>query len=169
MTEAEDSAAERIRAWRQPGFKIRSTGVAIDRGRLLAHTIGPEVGWWALPGGGPDFQELAVDTLRREMVEELGADVEVGRLLFVIERTFTARRDLPAHHLDLCFEMTVPADVRRRRGPWQGATPEEYGDLLFDWIPLEGLGSELPFYPAFMVEHLRAPLPPAPVHVTSRT
>ena len=169
MSATEDSAAERVRAWRQPGFKIRSTGIAIDEDRLLVHTIGPKVAWWALPGGGPDFQELAADTLRREMVEELGAEVEVGRLLFVVERTFTARAGLPAHHLDLAFEMSVPAEVRRRRGPWAGATPEEYGDLLFDWVTLDALGSDPPFYPAFLVEHLRAPLPRWPVHVTSRT
>jgi hypothetical protein len=45
-----------LRGWQQPGFKIRATGVAIDRQRLLVHTVGAEPAWWALPGGGPNFQ-----------------------------------------------------------------------------------------------------------------
>lgn len=149
---------------------MRATGVAVDRGRVLVHTIGPNMTWWALPGGGPEFQEFSSTTLEREMEEELGAAVEVGRLLFVIERAFTSRAGAPAHHIDLAFDMTVLDErVLEKQAPWVGPSPEEYGDLIFHWEPLHSLGQDLPFYPGFLVEALRSPLPKHPVHLTSTT
>ena len=149
---------------------MRATGVAVDRGRVLVHTIGPNTTWWALPGGGPEFQEFSSTTLEREMEEELGAAVEVGRLLFVIERAFTSRAGVPAHHIDLAFDMTVVDErVLEKQAPWVGPNPEEYGDLIFHWEPLHSLGQDLPFYPGFLVEALRSPLPKHPVHLTSTT
>lgn len=69
----EESVAAVRRSWEHPNFKMRATGVTVNDGRLLVHTIGPDIKWWALPGGGQDFQELSPSTLKREMVEELGA------------------------------------------------------------------------------------------------
>jgi len=165
MSEADAPA---LRGWQQPGFKIRATGVAIDRGRLLVHTVGTAPDWWALPGGGPEFQELSSETLAREMVEELGVTARVGRLLFVVERIFTTLNGIEAHHLDLSFEMSLDDEVRRRTEPWLGPSPEDYGSLLFHWHPLDTLGEAVPFYPAFMIEHLRGPLPQHPLHVAVR-
>jgi ADP-ribose pyrophosphatase YjhB (NUDIX family) len=155
-----------LRSWQQPGFKVRASGVAITDDRLLVHTIGPGTAWWALPGGGPEFQELSATALEREMAEEVGTAVDVGRLLFVIERAFTARSDQPAHLLELVFAMTVlDAEIVAHREPWVGPTPEEYGELLFHWEPLATLGDAVPFYPGRLVRHLRAPLPSHPVHL----
>ena len=157
-----------MRSWRQPGFKIRSTGIAINDDRLLVHTVGREARWWALPGGGPNFQEFASATLAREMAEEIGATVRVGRLLFVIERAFTTRLGERAHHLDLAFELEIlDQHLLERREPWVGPTPEEYGELVFSWEPLADLGRTVPFYPGFLVDHLRRPLPQHPLHLTS--
>jgi ADP-ribose pyrophosphatase YjhB (NUDIX family) len=156
----------RLRGWQEDGFKLRASGAAITDGRLLVHTIGPSVGWWALPGGGPEFQELGAETLEREMEEEVGASIEVGSLLFVIERAFTNGVGRPSHMLELVFSMRVlDDDLASRREPWTGPRPEEYGELVFHWEPLAALGDRVPFYPARLVEHLRAPLPDRPVHL----
>jgi hypothetical protein len=102
------------------------------------------------------------------MMEELGAEVAIGRLLFVVERIFTSLNGVEAHHLDLSFEMSVDDQVRRRSEPWQGPSPEDYGVLVFHWEPLDTLGDSLPFYPAFMANRLRAPLPQHPIHIAVR-
>jgi 8-oxo-dGTP pyrophosphatase MutT (NUDIX family) len=52
----------------------RDGKVLIDRGVLL-----PE--YWELPGGRLHKDEHIVDALKREVREELGVDIEVGRFL----------------------------------------------------------------------------------------
>ncbi len=36
-----------------------------------------ESGWWSKPGGGIDFGENAIDAMKREMLEEVGVEVEI--------------------------------------------------------------------------------------------
>lgn len=40
---------------------------------------------WDLPGGGVEAGEMLVEALHREMREECGIDVDVGKMLFVAE------------------------------------------------------------------------------------
>lgn len=52
------------------------------------------------PGGGIEFQEVAVDALKREIMEELGTTIRVGKLLNVAENIFTFNGK-PGH--EICF------------------------------------------------------------------
>lgn len=64
-------------------------GAAIldDQGRLLLiqRLKEPEAGAWGLPGGKIDFGEIAEDTARREILEELGIRIELTGLACVAE------------------------------------------------------------------------------------
>ncbi|NDU72428.1 NUDIX domain-containing protein [Actinomadura sp. DSM 109109] len=82
---------------------VRVTGVVIEDGRLLLLDQDTGAGRsWSLPGGKVEEGEPLADALVREMREETGADVEVGRLLYVCDHirgdvhvlhvTFEARR-----------------------------------------------------------------------------
>jgi 8-oxo-dGTP diphosphatase len=44
---------------------------------------GEPLGAWTLPGGGMEFGEQCEDTIRREVTEETGYEVEVGPLIGV--------------------------------------------------------------------------------------
>ena len=77
------------------------TGIVIEDEQILLldqDTDGPRS--WSLPGGKVENGETLAEALVREMAEETGVQVEVGRLLYVCDQvdahvvhiTFEARR-----------------------------------------------------------------------------
>jgi 8-oxo-dGTP diphosphatase len=52
-----------------------------DGAYLLAHRA--DIPWWNLPGGGLEYGETLQDGIIREVREEIGAEVEVRRLVGV--------------------------------------------------------------------------------------
>jgi 8-oxo-dGTP pyrophosphatase MutT (NUDIX family) len=139
-------------------FNYRVAGVAIAGHRVLLHQRAGD-DFWTLPGGRPEPMEPAGDALRREMREELGMPVAVGRLLWLVENFFTFE-SVRHHELLLCFEMACPglgsgvADVEGCEGERR---------LLFRWCSLDTLEA-LPVRPAFLAPALRN-LPQAPEHL----
>jgi ADP-ribose pyrophosphatase YjhB (NUDIX family) len=139
-------------------FNYRVAGVAMAADRVLLHQRDGD-DFWTLPGGRPEPMESARDALRREMHEELGMAVTVGRLLWLVENFFTFE-GVRHHELLLCFEMACGAqpgglaDVEGAEGARR---------LLFRWCPLDALEA-LPVRPAFLAPALRN-LPQAPEHL----
>ncbi|MBE2234293.1 MAG: NUDIX domain-containing protein [Anaerolinea sp.] len=142
-------------------FTCRIVGVAIDQGRVLLHKAADD-NFWALPGGRAELREEAAATLRREMIEELQIQVDVVRLLWLVENFFQYR-GLDFHELGLYFLMRVPADWPRRmeNGPFLGY--EQGVQLFFQWFPLEALPA-MRVYPSFLASGLQD-LPASPQHV----
>ncbi|MER8084241.1 NUDIX domain-containing protein [Streptomyces sp. NPDC087532] len=116
------------------------TGIVIQDGRLLVldqDTDGPRR--WSLPGGKVENGETLQEALVREMWEETGAKVQVGRLLYVCDNT-------DVHVVHVTFEACViggeigavaeGADTRPIRGVEfvaLGDLPERgFSDLFVD-------------------------------------
>ena len=139
-------------------FNFRVAGVALAGGRVLLHQREGD-DFWTLPGGRPEPMERAAEALRREMREELGVQVRVDRLLWLVENffTFEGRR---YHELLLCFEMTC-GDLASGLDDFEGFEGDR--PMLFRWCPLESLEA-LPVRPAFLAPALRD-LPDAPEHL----
>lgn len=144
-------------------FNYRVAGIAIENGRVLLGRADWE-DFWYLPGGRVEMRETARESLAREMWEELGADVDVGRLVWVLENFFEFD-GTPFHEIGLYFDVSLTDSGTDTR-----ADEFERNDngtrLIFRWVPVERL-DEVRVLPAFLVEGLRE-IPQRTEHVVWR-
>lgn len=90
-------------------FNVRVAGIAVAHGCVLLHQMSGDA-FWTLPGGRPEVMETGAAALRREMREETGLEVRVGRLLCIAENFFTYRATA-FHEIVMCFEMSTPSSA----------------------------------------------------------
>lgn len=64
-------------------IKIRCRGVIVHEGKLLVVRHSHGLQFYAFPGGHLDFGEDPQECMRRELIEELGVEPKIGRLLYV--------------------------------------------------------------------------------------
>ncbi|MHB9144328.1 MAG: NUDIX hydrolase [Symbiobacteriia bacterium] len=142
-------------------FTHRVAGIAVQDGHVLLQQAEAD-GFWFTPGGRIELMEPSTAALQREMKEELGVAVVVGRLLWVVENFFEFRGRLN-HEVGLYFEMTVPSE----RGPANGSFGAMEGDQAIPcvWHPLDE-AAHLSIVPSFLQEAL-TDLPETPVHVVN--
>lgn len=143
---------------KQTRFVNRVVGIAIAYGRVLLQRAETD-DFWTLPGGRAELMEPSAETLRREMCEEIETDVEVERLVYVVENFFqyAGRR---VHELGLYHVMHLPANSLLR-GVSEFDGFEGSLRIIFRWFPLETL-SDVRIYPSFLREGLKA----LPAHIT---
>jgi ADP-ribose pyrophosphatase YjhB (NUDIX family) len=67
---------------------LGAAAVVVHDGRVLLIRRGqaPDAGAWSIPGGAVELGESVEDALRREVLEETGLQIAVGRFLEVFER-----------------------------------------------------------------------------------
>lgn len=147
-------------------FNYRIVGVALHNDAVLLHRTAEE-DFWTFPGGRAELGETAETTLKREMLEELGAEVEIVRLLWFVENFFTyAERRY--HEVALYFLMQLPPDSSclTLPGPFYGL--EETPKLIFQWFPCQSeMLAALPLQPTFLQTALLS-LPETVMHVIQR-
>ncbi len=89
-------------------------------GRILltrfVHEGSPDAGKWTMPGGGMEWGEDPIETAAREFEEETGLDVDIGRVLGVFSRWYTAdesARGKAGHVIGIVYEGTNMRGVLR--------------------------------------------------------
>jgi ADP-ribose pyrophosphatase YjhB (NUDIX family) len=143
-------------------FHYRVAGVAIDDDRVLLHRT--EIAdFWSLPGGHVILGETAEQALRRELLEELDAPVDVGRLLWVVENFFDYS-EARHHELGLYFRIDLGADSPFYQMPaFAGA--EGSLRIEFRWFPRQdAILAQLPLLPSRLQRELPS-LPATPRHL----
>ncbi len=64
-------------------FVIRVRAIILHEGKLLGVKHPHDTSFCALPGGHLEWKEDIKECLRREIVEELGIEPQIGRLLYI--------------------------------------------------------------------------------------
>jgi len=128
-------------------FNFRVAGVAVHNGKLLLHRT-PTDNFWSLPGGRVDMFEFSKETLLREMLEEIGKKVIVGKLLWVVENFFEYNKTRH-HEIGFYYQMEVP-DLQEQL---DFVVQEDDTELLFHWENVENIDSGS-IYPEFITTDL---------------
>lgn len=90
--------------------RIAVRGVIVYKNKLLCVRLkkyGEAIpgDYWCLPGGTVESGEKLVPAIRRELLEELGVDAKVGKVLYIHEFHYNKN-----DHLEFFFEITNPQD-----------------------------------------------------------
>jgi 8-oxo-dGTP diphosphatase len=121
-------------------LRIRACGICIENDQLLlVNHIGlTNSDFWAPPGGGMQFGEVATDCVVREFAEETGLVVEVRDFLFACE----FMKD-PLHALELFFLVKkVGGQLCKGIDPESGSNQIIKEVKFMDWKEIEGLKKE---------------------------
>lgn len=146
-------------------FTYRVGGILIHQEHVLCQLASQE-DFWFLPGGRAEMGESASVSLLREMQEELGVEMKIERLLYIVEN-FYADPDDSWHELGLYFLITAPAGSYLNQSLETITRVDEVGNhLRFDWLPIAQL-EEFLLYPLCFQKALQE-IPEHTVHIEER-
>jgi ADP-ribose pyrophosphatase YjhB (NUDIX family) len=121
--------------------------IIIQNGKLLATRNEDQWGsFYLLPGGGQEPGEVLEDTLHRECLEEISAEIEVGDIRYIREYIGKhhefAEWDYDLHQIEFMF------DCRLRQGsiPRSGSNPDDLQRGV-EWLDISRL-DDYRIYPA---------------------
>ncbi len=85
-------------------------------------------GLWEFPGGKQEPGETLVETVRREITEELAIEIEVGEKLVAVRHAYTHFR-ITLHAFDCRYVSGEP--VLNSADDWRWVAPEDLTDFAF--------------------------------------
>jgi 8-oxo-dGTP pyrophosphatase MutT (NUDIX family) len=132
-------------------FSLRIAGILIHNNKILLQRA-IKTGAWVLPGGRGEINETSEETLIREIKEELGVDINIKRLVWIIEN-FDAYGAEGLHELGFYYlgQLSSNCDLLDIQGDFEGN--ENSIKLIFQWFEIDEI-SKLEIYPLFLRDHL---------------
>lgn len=136
------------------GIRNSAKAVIIQEGKLLVIKKQDKEGYYyILPGGGQEHGESLHQTLKRECIEEINVDVEIGNLIFIREYIGKNHEhfafDSEVHQMEYMFLCKVKQGSKKIGN---GIVPDE-GQIGVEWLPLFELLSYR-LYPQTMRQYI---------------
>ncbi|MEU3198809.1 NUDIX domain-containing protein [Streptomyces sp. NPDC006996] len=91
-------------------LRIGVYGTLVKDGKVLV--VKSHSDNWELPGGGTENGETLSQTLRRELKEEVGIDITVGRMFYMRESFYHSPSGRTYHSLQCFFIVTTTQQPR---------------------------------------------------------
>lgn len=140
-------------------YPVRNSvkAIIIENNKLLCTRKSDSDGYYyILPGGGQEKNETFVDTVKRECMEELGAEISVGKLLFIREY-IGKNHEFGAidnnHQVEYMFECTLISSPDKSK-----ANHIDDGQNGIEWIEIdESMRHRV--YPKVLVERIKCQYP----------
>jgi ADP-ribose pyrophosphatase YjhB (NUDIX family) len=123
-------------------FNLRVYGIILnDTGEVLLSTESRRgMRFTKFPGGGLQWGEGLLDCLQREMVEELGAEMEVKELFYLTEHFQESAFSEEEQLISVYYSLTLPENVNIPEG-FESLDPDE-PDNHFYWHKLDEMAIE---------------------------
>ncbi|MFB0842087.1 NUDIX hydrolase [Paenibacillus oleatilyticus] len=132
-------------------FLLRVAGVLIKENKVLLHKT-KKGNAWVLPGGRGEINEETGKTVIREFAEELGLNVKVARLLWIVEN-FNAYGEKNLHEHGIYYLVnSEEAEITIRTEEFIGLEKEV--GIVYKWIELQELHN-MKIYPRALKQILQ--------------
>lgn len=119
-------------------LNVRAAGVMIHNGKILVHR-NVNSDHYALIGGRVEIGESSANTIKREIKEELGKDIEITGYISTIENFFELK-DLKYHEIMFVYKAEF-CDEEDKKIEHAMENVEEGGesDIHYEWIDINDL------------------------------
>ena len=136
-------------------FNVRAAGVLVkDNMLLLQKDIGGSE--YALPGGQVRFCEEAKNALEREFIEETGAKIQTGKLMWT-EECFWTMNGADRHTITFYFEV-FDTENALPAVPDKFVPQNDNPNVVWGFVPIAALDN-ITVYPSFLARALSKTAP----------
>ncbi len=128
--------------------------VIIQDDKLLAIKKEDEDGYYfILPGGGQEHGENLHETLKRECIEEIGEEVEIGDMIFIREYIGKNHEHAAFHFHAHQTEFMFLCRLKNRNESIKNGLSPDVGQIGVEWLPITEL-LQHKLYPQKVREYL---------------
>lgn len=120
-------------------LNIRATAIIIHNNKLLVHQNKND-NYCALIGGRVKIGEDSEHTIKREIMEELGKDIEVEQYLTTIENFFQGD-EIKYHEIMFVYKVEFK-DEKDKKIEYSLQNMEGDKDLIYNWVDLKEIESK---------------------------
>lgn len=132
-------------------LNVRTAGVMIHNGKILVHK-NVHSDHYALIGGRVEIGENSADTVKREIKEELGKDIEITGYISTIENFFEMKGS-KYHEIMFVYEIEFTNEEDKKiEYTMKNVEGKDY--LQYEWIKLDKI-DEYPLLPKAIKEVLK--------------
>lgn len=136
-------------------FKYRVNGILLKENKIL--TIRMEHNdFFCLPGGHVNLGEDSKKAIIREMKEETGYDVEINKLIFLVENFFMRNSGEKIHEISLYYLLDTKEPIKNSFNDYTVREIDKGKEFnhFFRWIDLKNIET-INFKPKEIIESLK--------------